>query len=59
MIKPVFQELGCTLPVTITANGTGLPVSRMAVMPLFQKVVYSQVLQPYLCSKMDVMAILV
>ena len=41
MIKPVSQGLGFAPPVSLTINGSVLPVPGMASMALFQKVVYN------------------
>ena len=38
MIKSVSQGLGYAPPVTLTTNGSVLPVPGMAIMSLFQKV---------------------
>jgi hypothetical protein len=46
MIKSVAQVLGCAPPVAITSTGSDLPVSGMARMPLFQKVVLATLLEP-------------
>jgi hypothetical protein len=41
MIKPVSQVLGYSLLVTITTNGSVLPIPGMPVMFLFKNVVYN------------------
>ena len=37
MIKSVSQDLGYAPPITLTTNGSVLPVPGMATMSLFQK----------------------
>lgn len=41
-IKPLYQRLGYVLLTTFTTNGSLLPVPGMAIMSLFQKVVYNR-----------------
>ena len=41
MIKSVSQGLGYAPPVTLTTNGSVLPVPGMTIVSLFQRGVYS------------------
>lgn len=50
MIKFVTQGLGYAPPVTLTTNGSVLPVQEMTTMSIFQKVVMT-ILQPNFCFK--------